>query len=138
MSTPTVKSALIAPSRSSSTITGASVSSPVSCATSRRTPSALPARHTVMAMRTAAASRVSLVQGWSGTAMTIDTGVLAERWRCITRRWNTWLIELVVTKPKRRSAVPLRVSSSAARSHQCMTKSALSFMAGLAAQSASA
>ena len=32
---------------------------------------------TVIAMRTAAASRVALVQGWSGIAITSETGVFA-------------------------------------------------------------
>ena len=62
-SVPTVKSALMGPIRSRSSTDGASLSSPASRTTSRSTPSCLPAAATVMAIRTAAASRVTLVHG---------------------------------------------------------------------------
>ena len=42
----------------------------------------------------------------------------------ITRRLKLCVIELVVTKPKRCNRVPGAVKVAAARSRQCMTKSA--------------
>ncbi|OYZ99853.1 MAG: hypothetical protein B7X99_06515, partial [Rhizobiales bacterium 17-65-6] len=56
---------------------GDSLLSPSSRTTSRSTPSCLPAAATVMAMRTAAASRVTLVHGWSGIAISRETGFFA-------------------------------------------------------------
>jgi hypothetical protein len=56
----------------------------------------------------------------------------------MTRRLNSCVIELVVTKPKRFSRVPGRVRSSAARSHQYITKSAERPIFGCARQSAAA
>lgn len=81
---------------------------------------------------------MALVQGWSGIAIISEIGAFACKCRSITRRWNTWLTEFVVTKPKRRSTVSLLVSSRAAWSHQYMTKSADLFMSEWAAHSASA
>ena len=60
--------------------------------------------------------------------MTNDRGVFASMRFFITRRENSCVIELVVTKPKRRRGVFLEVRISAARSHQYMTKSALSLI----------
>src|SRR3546814_11450046 len=50
----------------------------------------------------------------------------------MTRRLNSCVIELVVTNPKRFRFVPLRVSCSAARSHQYITKSAALLILGFA------
>ncbi len=133
-SVPTVKSGLIRPARSTSSTTGSSVSSPLSRTTSRSTPSCSPFAATVIAIRTAAESAAAFVHGWSGIAITNDTGVFASMRFFITRRENSCVIELVVTKPKRRRGEPFAVRSSAARSHQYMTKSALSFMCLCAAQ----
>jgi len=41
----------------------------------------------------------------------------------MTRRLNSWVTELVVTKPNRLRREPLAASSAAARSHQYITKS---------------
>src|SRR3546814_16007548 len=54
----------------------------------------------------------------------------------MTRRLNSCVIELVVTNPKRFRFVPLRVSCSAARSHQYITKSADLLILGFAFHSA--
>ncbi|MFZ1742076.1 MAG: hypothetical protein WAT93_04435 [Pontixanthobacter sp.] len=60
---PTVKFALTRPFTSASAISGVSLSSFASLVTSRKLPSAAPRCATVMAIRTAAASLVALVQG---------------------------------------------------------------------------
>jgi hypothetical protein len=114
--------------RGGASVIGWSVSSPASRTTSRNTPSCSPAQPTVMAIRTAEWSAVALVQGWSGIAMSSEIGLLASRCRATTRRLNTCVIELVVTRPNLCVGDFALATISADRSHQYMTKSELSLI----------
>ena len=82
--------------------------SPLSPTTSRSTPflsASLTDRH-----RDPDGCRLGLVALFGGgpeiATVTSEIGCLAWKWRATTRRWNTWLMELVVTSPKRRRTVP--------------------------------
>ncbi|MNZ85634.1 hypothetical protein D3C78_1044320 [compost metagenome] len=132
---PIFKSGCSTPCWTASCTSTSSVPLLVSAATFRRRPDSLPALPTVMAMRTWAPSAAS-THGWSGMAKASDNGALLSlRWRSRIRRWNTWVMLLVVMKPKR-WATPLR-TFSAAISHQYMTKSAFCGMSGYSDQTAS-
>jgi hypothetical protein len=135
-STPTVKSELIVPLPSSNTMLGSSVSSAASRMTVRSVPPRAPATTTVIAIRTAAASSESL-----------RPRVIRDRHDDRDRRLSAQVpfhdapLEKLADrvrghKPNRRKTMPFRVSTSAARSHQYITKSALSFMCGCADHSA--